>query len=248
MRTTWYVIGLWAVLILVGGCGSRKGAGAAPVYYAGNGYGPSPGYGYYPGAPGSQPPGTAPSVPSPYPYAPPPSASPPPPRFARVSLTGMLIGPGKADRTQWDGPGGTVSDRDWLLIGRALTSSNAYGAVLSVMAEPAIQALEKPDVGGTAMLRTAQGDETPLELAKVQDSFTPQWDSVSWDNVPLDGSARIRVVAIDRDLFEDDPMGIFEISASDISAAIQAGRVYPVAVHTQTNKQILFVLISAMTQ
>ena len=79
---------------------------------------------------------------------------------------------------------------------------------------------------------------------KKQDTFTPQWRS-AWDHVPLDGSARIHVEMIDRDLFLDDPMGVFEVNATWIQTALTAGRVVAVPVADQTNKQILFALVAA---
>lgn len=178
----------------------------------------------------------------------PPSGLTQNPHFARVWVVGMLIGPGKADGSQWDGPGGMVKEDLWDLLAQMLIRPSAYGAAASVMAGPAMQALEKPDVGGTATLITASGDGPAIPLAKKQDTFTPQWSGVAWDHVPLDESVRIRVVATDRDLMEDDPMGIFDISAADMLEAVRTGKVYPVPVHAQTNKQILFALISAMPQ
>lgn len=253
MKPTDSVIAISMALALLVGCGARKNSNPGQYYgsnyygspppYAYPGYGPPPPQGYGPPAPQAPPYYVQPQPASP--MAPPP---PPPPGFARVSLTGMLIGPGKVDGTQWDGPGGTVDTDDWAMIASALSRSNPYAAAASVMAGPAMQALEKPDVGGSATLVTSSGDGDEFGLAKNQDSFAPNWTGVTWDHVPLDGSARIRVVAIDRDLADDDPMGIFEISASDINQAIQVGRIHPVPVHQQTGKQILFALISAMPQ
>jgi hypothetical protein len=165
-----------------------------------------------------------------------------------VSFLGLLVGPGKVDGTQWDGPGGTVSAEGWQEVATALGASDPYAAVIGVLAGPTIQALEKPDCGGSVVLTSSAGTGTDFELVKKQDTFTPQWIGATWEHVPLDDSARIRATVVDRDLFVDDPMGVFEIHSGWIQTAIMNGKVWPVPVHDQTNKQILFALISAQAE
>ena len=233
MRRVVLSVGLVIGLVEVGGC--AKPAPRAPVtwYAQPYGYTPPPAVYILPVLV-QQPP--APT------YSAPPA--PPAPSFAHVAFVGVLVGPGKIDGTQWDGPGGTVSREDWQQVATALGAADPYVAVIGVFAGPTIQALEKPDCGGSAGLTSSAGAGTTWELMKKQDTFTPQWRS-AWDHVPLDGSARIHVEMIDRDLFLDDPMGGFEVNATWIQTALTAGRVVAVPVADQTNKQILFALVAA---
>lgn len=222
------------------GCASKPPPRGPVTWYA-----PPPGY----PSPTSYPPRPAVYVvpvlmPSP---ATPGYAAPSPPRFARVSFVGLLAGPGKIDGTQWDGPGGTVSREGWQQVAFALGAADPYAAAIGVLAGPTIQALEKPDCGGSAVLTSSAGTGKLYTLNKQQDTFTPQW-SATWEHVPLDNTARIRVEVIDHDLFINDPMGVLEIDTSWIQRALMAGKVVQVPVHEQTNRQILFAGISAQAE
>jgi hypothetical protein len=178
--------------------------------------------------------------------APPPPAMPLP-AFATVDLVGVTIAPAKFDRTAWDGPGGGLRNEDAEKLAGALAIAApelAFAAALSVLAEPTVRALEKPDVAGWAAFVSGQGLGPAQAFPKTQDSFTPAI-SARFTRVPLDGSARIRVELTDMDLSEHDAVGRFEIATHDIVAALRAGRVHQVRVAEQTNRQVLFVAISA---
>ena len=84
-----------------------------------------------------------------------------------------------------------------------------------------------------------------VALAKVQDSFTPQWNSAQWQGVDV-RRARVRVELIDKDVSNDDPIGTVEISTQQLRDAAAAGSIFPVRVDSQTNGQVLFLLISVM--
>jgi hypothetical protein len=112
------------------------------------------------------------------------------------------------------------------------------------MAGPAAAALDQPDVGGSADLYMDGRVFGVGVLEKVQDSFTPQWSTVTWDNVELP-RARVRLTLWDRDLMNDDPIGIVEISSDNLVSAASAGTVVPVRVDGQ-NGQVLFVMISVL--
>ena len=167
--------------------------------------------------------------------------------MVRVSLVGVVAGPGKADKTQWDGFG-HVDPSTFAEIGKAFGLASPHAAAAAALAVLANGAWEKPEVGGTATLVTAAGSGTAHALAVQQDTYTPQWSTVAWSHVPLDGSVRIRLVLQDRDLANHDPMGIAEIGPTDLWAALNDGHVYPVRVHEQTSKQILFARISVMRE
>lgn len=178
-------------------------------------------------------------------YAP---AAPPqaPPAFAHVTFVGVVAALSKTDRSYWD-IGGSVSGEDVQKVAVALGAADPYAAVLGVVAGLAIPAMQKPDIAGTATLWTSVGGQRAFDLAKHQDSYTPQWN-VSWPHVPLDGSARIRVTLTDLDWQFHDSMGTFEINAEDIRVALASQRVYSMRVDKQTGGQILLAAISAIAE
>ena len=232
-------------LTLAAGCVSSSSSPPPPRYgYPPPGYAASPGYGQ-PGYPPAASPRPGPGA---YPGQVPP-AVPQAPSFARVTLVGITFAPNKPDGTQWDGPG-RVSAEDVQLIAGALGAADPYAAVLAVLSKPTIQALEKPDAGGTAALVSARGGPGPTTvLNAARDSFTPQFvGPPTWNHVPLDGSVRLRVEVIDRDAVFDDPAGVFEVNRDDMLRALQAGRVYQVRVADQTTRQVLFAGISVMAE
>lgn len=228
------------MLALCGGCTPKRPQAPARWYTPPSSYAPRP-TGYV--VPVQMQPLWPPIAPG---YAAP--AAPVLPRLVRVSFVGLLAGPGKVDRTQWDGPGGTVSAEGWQQVASAIGAADPYAAAIGVLAGPTIQALEKPDCAGSAVLTSSAGTAAAYALLKQQDTFTPQWGGVTWEHVSLDDTTRIRVTVVDRDLIFDDPMGIFEIPSRWIRAALAAGKVLAVPVHDQTNKQILFAMISAQVE
>lgn len=152
------------------------------------------------------------------------------------------------DGAQWDGPGGVLPSGVLRALGTALGAPAPGLAVLELMNGPMVASLEKPDASGVAEIVTSRGPAFRTELPRVQDSFTPQFSDARWTHVPMDGSARLRVEVIDRDVTTDDPMGTLELNAEDFRAAAQAGHVHPVRVDEQTNRQVLFASISVIQE
>jgi hypothetical protein len=177
-----------------------------------------------------------------------PLLPPPPPAFARVYLTGATIAPNKYDGSPWDGFGHVPPELPQK-IATALQAPNPYAAVLVVLAEPTAEALKKPETKGRAMLLSRNGPSAPIPLFAQRDAFTPQWrDTPSFAHVPLDGSTRIHIEIMDADLAFDDPMGSFDIHASDILEALRAGGSYQVRVAERANQQVLFVGVSVFPE
>ena len=175
-----------------------------------------------------------------------PPRAPATPAFARVTFIGVVSALSKVDGSHWD-IGGSVSSEDVQKVALALGAGDPYAAVLGVIGGLAIPALQKPDIGGSAALWTSAGGGQSFELAKHQDSYTPQWN-VTWSHVPLDGTARIRVILRDLDVQFDDSMGTFEIGPADIRSAILHQRVYAARVDGQTGGQLLLAAISAIPE
>jgi hypothetical protein len=165
-----------------------------------------------------------------------------------VSVVGALIAPGKTNRKKWDA--GSVVDQavvNDLARAMAVTADPyaAAAAVVGAVATGVAGASESPDIVGRAELWVGGKRVSALMLTMQHDTFTPQWPSVTWENVDID-NARIRVVLEDADVVRNDDVGIAEIGADELKAAAAAGRVYPVRVDGQTNGQILFLNISVM--
>jgi len=176
--------------------------------------------------------------------------SPPVPmatNFATVELHGATISLTKVDGSPWDiGPAPSPADvKD---LAKALALIDPVAPVLAILARPTAQALGKPDPFGTAKLVVSGTDSTSFKLKKIQDSYTPAWEGVRWEHVSLDGNTRIQVTLADKDLVNDDPIGTFELTATDMKAAIAEGKVHQVKVADQTNNQALFAAISVFAE
>jgi len=167
--------------------------------------------------------------------------------FATVELHGATISLTKVDGSPWDiGPAPSPADvKD---LAKALALIDPVAPVLAILARPTAQALGKPDPFGTAKLVVSGTDSTSFKLKKIQDSYTPAWEGVRWEHVSLDGNTRIQVTLADKDLVNDDPIGTFELTATDMKAAIAEGKVHQVKVADQTNNQALFAAISVFAE
>jgi hypothetical protein len=183
---------------------------------------------------------------------PPPPVVYNPPKYAHVSVLGVIIAPVKADQTQWDGPG-KVPPEVFSNLSALLKLVKKPGAALATkiagfFADPVIESLEKPDVkGGVTLYVNGTLDGLEFFLPKIQSSFTPDWSGADWERVPI-AEARIRVQLTDSDPINDDPIGTVEIQPSDLINAAQAGNVYLVPVAEQSANQVLSVKISVIPQ
>lgn len=179
---------------------------------------------------------------SPRPDGPPPLASPRPlPPYVNVRFVQALIAPTKFDGRKWDGPG-PIAPQAGTLIATALGASNAYSAVVGVLASPTISGIEPPEPFGRVRVFKAGllHVELPLDT-EARDTLTPIWKPATAIAVPLVSTTRIEIELWDRDFFgEHDPMGAAVITYEDLIAALRAGVVYHVRLAEQTNRQILF--------
>jgi hypothetical protein len=163
-----------------------------------------------------------------------------------VSILDAKIGPSKVDGTDWDGPGKVPPTVTGGLLA-ALGAPDPYQAVTNLLFSVSSNSLDRPEPFGVAELFTRSGPVQVLSLNADRDTLTPIWNgSPTWSSVPLDPATRIRITLKDKDLVYDDPMGIAEFGYDDLVAALRAGRIYPVRVAEQTNRQILFIGISVM--
>jgi len=175
-------------------------------------------------------------------------------RLAIVRIVDAVIAPIKSDGTSWDPGGGGVPAGLSQELGNALSSINPEAAVASLLLEPTVKALSKPDAYGTAQA-TVYGMITPAVYlaaadAAVQDNFTPIWPATwNYQNIPIDTDVRISITLFDADLLDsDDPIGSAEINSADLRAALAAQKKLEVKVSDQTNGQLLFIGISVTEQ
>lgn len=164
------------------------------------------------------------------------------PRVVRIAIVGAVIGPSKIDRRPWDGSADVQAGIK--SVASALGRANPYAAATSVLATLANKGTQPPDVMGYAELYQ-RGARSGTELPMLyRDSYTPMWPDAEFRGVDLDRDVRIRVALIDKDIVENDPIGVAEIPHADIEAALASAAIYPVRVAEQTANQILFINIA----
>lgn len=166
------------------------------------------------------------------------------PGFVGVEFRGTLIAPMKVNGAPWDGPG-PLDANATTLVGNALAHADPYRAVLSILANPAIAALDKPEPFGDARVMSASATllDVPLQTSE-RDTLTPIWDAAVALRVALAPSTRIEVTLIDKDLQFDDAMGTATVTETDLVAALRSGKVYHVPLAEQTHYQVLFLDVS----
>jgi hypothetical protein len=168
-----------------------------------------------------------------------------------VQLEGAVIGPGKADGTNdpWDYDAADVSPEVWKALATALGAPAPVAAVASLYAGPLFSALAKPEPFGNVTILGPGVADGPYDLIGpeefTQDTFTPAFvHPRAWEGVPLDEDVRLRVQLWDKDLVNDDVIGVATINVAQMRAALDAQQVYFVNVSTQTQSQIVFISIS----
>jgi hypothetical protein len=194
------------------------------------------------------------SNPAPQPYAGRPSGyyaprAPLDPNSNRsVAIVGALIGPGKNNGAEWDfslGKGDAVAkvadDVATILATIGEPNSALAAKAAAVMAGPVAASLEAPDVYGRAELFIGNKRVSTRELAKRNNSFTPQWGSTAeWVRVDL-RYAHVRITLIDSDDDANDNVGVIDIDgATLIQAASEPGGRLAFRAAEQTHRQVLF--------
>jgi len=164
-------------------------------------------------------------------------------RSRTVSFVGALINVCKADRRPWDGIGGKAAKKMVGMLAAAVANSNPYTTALGILAGPMANSIDKPDVYGHVELHYRGNIAAVANLGVQNDSFTPQWNNVAWRQIDIN-EAYLRISLFDKDLLDNDSIGIFEIGSELLKEAAAKGQVLPVQVSEQTNGQVLFGLIS----
>jgi len=172
------------------------------------------------------------------------------PTIVSIEVTGILIGPGKVDGTQWD-----LSEPVPEEVLEALAAALGYpgmGQVLDVVQGAAYQALSKPDAFGVANLNPdGRGFDALFDVAlagindNTEDSFTPNWPMPfpGWQDLPFEPGLAIRVNVRDEDIALHDDIGTATLNYDDLLEAWLAQDSHWIRVEDQTNEQLIAVQV-----
>lgn len=167
----------------------------------------------------------------------------------RVSVVDALIGPGRMDGAPWDPPGRTVSNEVWEEIGVALESPHPLAAIEQLYGSRVAVALGRPDVEGLATVSldgSGYGRALRLEAERA-DTFSPRFRGPpTWPPLPFDERISIAIELHDRDAGGSaDEIATVVIRDEDVLAALAEEGVHRISFAAQSNRQLLFVGISA---
>lgn len=174
----------------------------------------------------------------------------PPPPFLRIILAEVLVAPVKSDGRPWDM--GDTDTREAMMVvdqfASIVASSGAPVAMAVKVATAAMPALSTgkawPDVQGQARMSpvptgsgkaniVAHSPDDPM--AQLSD---PDHQELTWIVQPSK-RPRLRVKLVDRDVLNDDAIGVFVINETEMENAWRDGGKYWVRVTQQTNNQVL---------
>lgn len=175
----------------------------------------------------------------------------------RINLTflGAVIGPTKENGAPWDGPA-RIDTRTLSTVQNLMApgSGMASSAIINTVSQLARQGTAAPDVIGyveqigSTIRDLANTAGIPIALATKQnmtrDSYTPQF-SVTYEGWPIFKDSRFQIHLWDADLFNNDAIGVVEITYNDIMQAIKNGKTTWIKVSDQSFNQVLFIQISA---
>jgi hypothetical protein len=162
-----------------------------------------------------------------------------------IRILDAVIGPGKADGTQWDGMGTVPQDVIDMVAG--FISTGSLEGIVSYLTGVAVSTLSKPDPLGTAIIDNGNGFDIAglVVLANegnnTEDTFTPIWPNggKKWGPVPFVPSVKFQFIIYDEDLVNNDDIGVALVDFDDLMAAWADGNKYWVNVADQTSRQLI---------
>ena len=163
-----------------------------------------------------------------------------------ITLTGATIGPVKMGGQPWDGLPSKKGAKVATQVAKALLSKTPHGAVMSILAGPAMLGIKFPDPVGYVELYVNGVMRRRMPLRKRRNTLTPLWNIVFKD-VPIK-SSHLRISLMDKDFAHDDAMGTAQIGQIEFEASLADGKVHQVNIADQTNSQILFVSIIVLPE
>ena len=180
--------------------------------------------------------------------------------YVTIRFISAQIGPGKAGGANWDGTG-TISPAAAEAVaalitqGASLATSTVSGELTSAALNTANQGTQAPDVIGfvyvsgptTKGLASTAG--VPIALATsdkmVDNNYVPTFlYRAEYSNWPVFADTRFEVSLWDVDLTENDPIGVVQINATSIIAALEKGTIFEVPVADQCSGQIVNIKLS----
>ena len=172
---------------------------------------------------------------------------PTPPQYYSARLAGVLAGPGKVDDTPWDGTGSLA--QALVELAASYTGYPVFESKAVVeLAQQFEAALAKPDITAQiTLVHNGVSSETEIVVLD-QDNFLPTFtqppvlgDTFQGANGGVFGTAQIAF--IDRDIANDDTMGLILLSQEDMELVMSEGNSAWLNVSDQTYNQILAVRI-----
>lgn len=134
----------------------------------------------------------------------------------------------------------------------AAVAATITAELIKIFRKPALEALAKPDVFGTAEF-TPTGSYSSKQTRKlsigskkkpVKEFFASFGTTVCFLGTTATKSMRIRVELTDKDLIDDDKIATVEIVAKDIEQAYAVGKSLQVDVKDQDTGQLMFLALS----
>lgn len=170
----------------------------------------------------------------------------------RVSLEQVAIAPGKPNGTTWDQDGRVAADAYDAVAGAVLDPLDPWSAVLSALAEWALNGFVPPDIRGTMELHS-HGEvvcEYTLPDGANEDSYAPGWRRAVCQGVSLlpEAATSLRVVLVDDDVRNHDAVGTIIIDSAHLAEAAAAGIVYPIPTIDQGARSVVMVMLSVLPE
>lgn len=176
-------------------------------------------------------------------------------KYINLTILGAVIAPTKIDKTTWDKGGVKIDNASSNLISEMLTTGIPVSSIMNTIGNSAAKGTAAPDVigyiqlVGTTLKNISNIAWTPIALATKKyslskNSYTPSFNA-GYKNWPLFKENRFRIVLLDADLFDDDPIATIELTYDDVMNAIEAGKTTWINVSEQGMNQLLFIQISA---
>lgn len=174
-----------------------------------------------------------------------------PSRNVRIEIDGVVVGPGKANQDLWDCCG-AVDQQTWQAFTQLasatglVTLSAPASELLRYVANLSGSHFSAPEPIGVASIDIGNGYALPISLNRTtDDSFIASFGDPGWSNIQLGAGLRIKLDLYDEDLSANDFIGTAILNTDDVQMALENKKVIDIYVGDQTNRQILFVKISA---